>query len=216
VLLALALAPFAHADAVDDRLTPGARVVWAGLDYSRVEIFVPETFSDPDARVFWGPGGGLSDRVARYAGPGEVWAQLTVDWNAMFLNDLMKRMEKDLTIDLVAELPEPDGQTAPRKDGWFRPEALAKDAARLTEDDVAALVRRWNLTSTSGTGFGIVVDRLSKPEDAACVWPVFFDVKTREVLSADRICKSPGGMEFRNYWYNPTINAVQEIIKQRK
>lgn len=212
----LALLPLALADAVDDRLTPGAQVIWAGLDYSRVEMYVPDTFGDPDARVFWGPGGGLPDRVARYATPGDVWTQLTVDWNAMFVGDLSKRVEKDLTIDLVHELPEPDGQTAPRTDGWFRPEALVKDAPVLTEGDVAALVRGWRLTSSSGTGFGIVAERLSKVEDRACVWLVFFDVASRDLLDAERVCKAPGGMEFRNYWYNPIINAVQGMIKRRK
>ncbi|MES2643589.1 MAG: hypothetical protein V4850_29155 [Myxococcota bacterium] len=211
-----ALVPPTLADPVDDRLTPGATIVWAGLDYSRAEMYVPDTFSDPEARVFWGPGGGLSDRIGRYATPGDVWSQLTVDWNAMFLGDLMKRMEKDLVVDLVAELPEPDGQTAPRASNWFRPEALGKDAARLTEPDVAALVRGWTLISTSGTGFGIVVERLAKGQDEACVWPVFFDVASRDMLSAERICKAPGGMEFRNYWYNPIINAVQDVIKRRK
>ncbi|MDP2307872.1 MAG: hypothetical protein Q8P18_17735 [Pseudomonadota bacterium] len=215
-MLLLALVPLTLADPVDDRLTPGATVVWAGLDYSRAVMYVPETFADPEARVFWGPGGGLSDRIARYAGPGDVWTQLTVDWNAMFLGDLLKRIEKDLVIDLVAELPEPDGQTAPRTAGWFRPEALGRDAARFTEAEIAAMVHGWKLTSTSGTGFGIVVERIAKVSDEACVWPVFFDVASRDMLSAERLCKAPGGMEFRNYWYNPIINAVQDVIKRRK
>lgn len=205
---------FALADDLRLRLTPGERVVWAGLDYSPVQIYVPETFSDPEARIFWGPGGGLFDRIARYASPGEVWSQLTVDWNAMFLNDLQKRIEKDLVIDLVPELPQPDGQTKARTEDWFLPAALVVDATKLDGQDIAASARGWKLSSTKGLGLGIVVERISKLEDSECVWPVFFDVGSRKVLFAERICKSPGGMEFRNYWYNPLINAMEQVIRE--
>jgi len=45
--------------------------------------------------------------------------------------------------------------------------------------------------------------------------PVSFDVGSRKVLFADRICKSPGGVQFRYHCYNPLINAMEQVIRER-
>lgn len=209
-LLSFALA----APPLSGRVAPGEPLIWAGIDYSIAEFYVPERFDDPEARVYWGPGGGLDDRIGRYPTPEAVFTQLTADWNAMFVNELGKKVEKGLDVRLVRDLPEADGQTIRREGGWFRAESAAASAPSTVDAAaVKARVAAWSLTSTKGTGFGVIADRFSKAEDQGCLWPVYFDVASREVLWTERICKRPTGMEFRNYWYNPLVDVVKEAVK---
>jgi hypothetical protein len=213
----LLLSSLTLAAGLGDRLIPGATVVWAGLDYSTAEMFVPETFNDPAEKVFWGPGGGLSDRITKFASPDLAWTQLVTDWNTMYVNEGLKRFEKDMTVDLVVELPAPDGQTNPRTSQWFRPEQTASVAPSVFDAAaVAARVATWKLTSTSGTGLGVIVDRLSNAEDRACAWPVYFDVATREVLWTERLCSHPVGIGFRNYWFNPINDVMEQVTKKTR
>ena len=215
VLTALALLPHPafSASPLRDRFGHGARIVWAGLDYSATEVFVPETFADPEERVFWGPGGGLDDRITRFATPAEAWMALTTDWNTMYKHELFKKVEKTLDVVLVAELPEPDGQTAAKSADWFQASSRASEASEaFTAADLAARVKAWKLMSNSGTGFGIVVERISKSEDQACAWPVIFDVASRDVLFGERLCDAPTGMEFRNYWFNPLVDITKTAL----
>lgn len=201
------------ASPLGDRVGHGAQVIWAGLDYSTTEVFVPETFSDPNEKVFWSPGGGLDDRITRFASPAEAWIALTTDWNTMFLSGLYKKIEKELDVDLVAQLPEADGQTQPRMADWFQAASLATEhPPSFTVADVATRVNGWKLTSSTGTGLGFIVERLSKNEDKGCAWPVFFDVASREVLYTERLCDGPSGMEFRNYWFNPLVDITKAML----
>ena len=178
---------------------------------------MPEAFDDSTTSVYWGPGGGLRDRVEKYASPGLVWDQLAADWNTMAINEPMKRFEKELTIDLVADLPEPDGQTVPRKEGWFRMDVLAKATpSTMSAATVSAIVKRYRITAKEGTALVVIADRFAKSEDRGCVWPTLFDVASREVLATRQECHAPGGLEFRNYWFRPVVDAMEVFGKAAK
>ncbi len=203
--------------AAKDRLGRGNPVVWVGLDYSTTLILVPEAFDDPEEKIFWGPGGGMDDLITRFAGPRDVWSRLTTDWNAMFLHGLYKKVEKALDIRMTVALPDPDGQTLPHGPPWFLAASRSPEFAMLlTDAEVKARAASWKVDARTGTGFGILVERLSKEEDRGCAWPVIFDLASREVLYTERLCSSPSGIGFRNYWFNPLADIVKAMVKKLK
>ena len=156
---------------VYSQLTAAPAVVWAGADYSAAEIYVPETFTDPNEKFYFAPGGGLLDVVRRFKDPQEAFKLLTEDWNTMLQNTMFKEFEEVLQRNLVADLPTPAGQTI-HKDPYFYSNYEAKTRpSAFTRETVVGLVKKYKLKEKEGIGLAFVVERFSADDKEGCVWP---------------------------------------------
>lgn len=206
----------ADAGALKSRLESAPQVVWAGVDYSPAQFFVPETFDDPSERAYFSPQGSLGETIKRYDRQDQAWKDLTRDWNTLAQDLLLEKIEKVIEREIVTDLPDPAGQT--RKSGpYFLSQYDYKvTPPQFTRDDVAGLVKKYRLRSRDGVGYAVIVERASSIEKQGCVWPTFFDVKSRDVIHTDRVCVKPGGNAFRAYWLKPVTSATKDIIKGLK
>lgn len=203
----------AVAGPVNDRITADHQLIWAGMDNRALEMFVPETFADPEETVHWDPGGGLFDFTGRFATPKDAWARLCGDWNLMLQHDTLKRMERDLKAPVRVDVPDTCKQA--KRDPWFYPDYEAsRHPADLDAEAVGKQVKTLKLKATSGLAMVVVGERFSREEGQACVWPTFFDVASKEVVFTRRECGTPTGISFRNYWYNPVLSAVKGVIRE--
>ena len=73
--------------------------------------------------------------------------------------------------------------------------------SHISEKDIAASVKGYDLKYKDGIGLVFIVDRLVKVQKVGCLYVVFFDIKSRNVLSSERVCNEGGGAGFRNFWF---------------
>ncbi len=206
---------FALAGEVHARVADSHAVTWVGLDYTLTRMYVPEPLGTPGEKVFWGPGGGLRDFVGTFDSPQDAWLRLCSDWNTMFVNERVQSLRDDLEAKVEVALPGACGPTRTRSDHWFDSE-FERAGPMLTEADIAERVRQY--PGGTGVGYAVVVERISKPDKAACGWPVFYDRATSAVLRTERMCVKPSGMEFRNYWFNAVAELAErggELVRRR-
>lgn len=209
------LVTLALAGPVYDRISTDHRLIWAGIDYRAVEMYVPETFADPEETVHWDPGGGLFDYTGHFASPKDAWMRLCGDWNTMFQTESVARMERSLKVPVVAEVP--DLCRKAKRDPWFTPDYEAeRHPSTFTREQIPAIVKEISVKSSTGLAMVVIAERFARTEGRACVWPTFFDVATKEVLHTKQYCEPPTGIGFRNYWYNPVLSAVKEVLRELK
>lgn len=90
------------------------------------------------------------------------------------------------------------------------------DFNRLTEADVATLVKGFDAGSKPGSGILFIVDGMSKPDKAMSVWVTLFDNNSKKVLITEKVTGKVGmGFSFRNYWATG-IKSVIDQIKNTK
>jgi hypothetical protein len=178
---------------VSERVKQATTIVWAGLDYSQVQMVGTDDFRDPSA-IF----------------PGYLDS-----WNGLFVAELVEPLEKRLGKKIVVDI---DGMYAQnkkatpaqviRKDG-DRSEYV--DKGHITSEDLAAAVKGYSLKAKEGVGLVYVVERLVKAQHVGCLYIVFFDIGTREILECRRGVYPAGGMGFRNFWFRPIKGPLREF-----
>ena len=216
-LLALLAAPAQAAGAMSPQIAAAPEVVWVGIDYSVVRMFVEQRFEDPDKQIFWGPGAGLLDVVRHFKDQKEAFTTLSEDWNAMAQNSLVVPLEKIIERDLVIDMPSPMGQTQTKRSTWFESVYEAKNnPPDLTPDGVAALVKKYKLDRHKGVAFVLIADRFDEPEKEACFWPTWFDPEKKGIIQTERVCEKASGSEFRNQWFSPVSRIMKAIVKTIK
>lgn len=200
-----------------DQTQSAPAIIWAGVDYSKARFFVPETFNNPEEITFFNPGGGLRDAVRRYEKPDDAWGDLVKEWNTMLQNDLVEDMEKVIMRDLVIDLPNEAGQTTGKKEPFFESQYEAKNnPMNLDMTAIGDMVKKYKLKSKEGLGLVFIYERGSQVDELACMWPTWFDAKTKQVIQTARTCEKPGGQGFRNFWYTPMLDIGKDIIKTLK
>lgn len=216
-MLQLLAATLAFAGPIYDRTQTAPNVVWVGADFTATHLFVPETFDDPSDPVLFNPGGGLRDAVRRYEKPDDAWKDLVVEWNQMLQHDLEDSLEMTIQRDLVIDLAGPAGPTQTRKPPFFESQYEARNVPQdLDPDVIAGMVKKYRLKSRDGLGLVFIYERGSALDKEACVWPTWFDVQKKTIISTQRVCEKPGGQTFRNYWYTPMLKIGQDVVKGLK
>lgn len=91
------------------------------------------------------------------------------------------------------------------------PSGIATSASgyRLSEGDIADMVRGYMLKEREGTGLVIIGELFEKPTVLGGFYVVYFDVASREVLSFRQIIGKAGGFGLRNYWAGALLNALK-------
>jgi hypothetical protein len=108
------------------------------------------------------------------------------------------------------------------------------EQSHITQQDIATAVRSYKLEKTNGLGLVFIVDRLAgtgkgiaildtkrnevlvrRFGNLGAVYVVFFDVATREVISAEREIQQAGGSGFRNFWFGVIKRTDSKLSKYR-
>ena len=193
-------------------------VVWTGLDYSMVRMIGGNNFKYGFQAV---------DLI--FPGMPEKWNQLFLDERIeVAANALGKRVSID-TSGVAAR-----NKTATTNQIILTPgpKDVIKES-HLTKQDIASAIRSYKMDKANGLGLVFIVDRLvhrhhTPASDAhgtsslathtsgGAVYVVFFDIATRDVISANRETASIStGANFRNFWFGP-IKDADKSLKQYK
>lgn len=181
LLLGLSLPPTAQAH---------ESLVWAGVDYSLVQMIGSGDFRQPDS-IF----------------PGYL-----NKWNAMVLDEQLDELKKRLHHDIV---PRTSFLTA-RHAGLDATEHIQRDdliaygEALLTREEVARQVRGYELEG-DGMGVVLVAEQLNKSGEMGCYWATFFDIESSRTYETTRLCGETGGVGFRNHWFGSIKSTVAQL-----
>jgi hypothetical protein len=81
----------------------------------------------------------------------------------------------------------------------------------ISEDDIADMVRRYELRENEGTGLVIVGELLDKSTYTGNFIIVYFDIASREVLDGLGMAGKARGFGLRNYWAGALYEALRNV-----
>ena len=169
-------------------------LVWCGLDYSRVKMIGTEDFAEPS----------------------EIFPEMLDKWNSLFMKEMLPKLEKiagSLRSDVKAvDVP---NSKASEKKAIVREDGTREEMvtpSHITEKDIAASVKAYTLKHNEGMGMVFIVDRLVKVQKTGCLYVVFFDLKSRNVLYSERVCNEAAGAGFRNFWFKPIKVVIEKQL----
>jgi hypothetical protein len=185
-------------------------VVWAGLDYSMVRMIGANEFKSADA----------------------IFPSMLERWNTLFIDERSQKVESALGKLMFVDI---GGVTERNKTATPKQIILTPgptdtiEQSHITQQDIAAEVRSYKLEKTNGLGLVFIVDRLGRHKVTTAhgpnaethmrfggaVYVVFFDVATREVISAEREVHQAGGSGFRNLWFGVIKGTDENLSKYR-
>jgi hypothetical protein len=172
-------------------------LVWCGLDYSMVKMIGTLDFRQPD----------------------QIFPEMLTEWNGLFMKEMLpqlERMAKSVKTDLEAVASRNAKATAKQIEHEDGTKEEKVTPSHITEANIAEAVRSYKLKNDTGLGLVFIMDRLVKAQETGCLHVVFFDIGSRKVVRSERICTGAGGIGFRNYWFRPVKNAVNQLPKMYK
>lgn len=91
------------------------------------------------------------------------------------------------------------------------------DYSRLTENDIASVVKGISISGKSGIGLVFVMEGMKKEEKKSygSVWVTLIDVKTKKVLMTERMEAEAAGFGFRNFWASIIKKTIVAIDKKK-
>lgn len=170
---------------------PTTIIVWCGVDYSKVKMIGTGDFRQPD-RIF----------------PAQL-----LDWNQMFMEeafDYLHGMEKDVRAEIKAVEPNNARARASQIERVDGTEEEMVKASHIAAEDIAGIVKSYELQARDGVGVVIIMDRMVKKQDQLCAYVVYFDVATRKVFHAERKCHIASKGSFRSHWFKPLKPIINE------
>lgn len=172
-------------------------LVWCGLDYSMVKMIGTKDFRKPD----------------------DIFPGFLEKWNSLFMTEMfpkVKHLARSVETDTKAVEPgnaKANAGCIIREDG-SRDEMV--NASHITGQDIAAVVKGYELKSSKGLGLVFIMDRLVRAQQKGCLYVVFFDISSRKVVYSERLCEKAKGNGFRNYWFGPIKDAVGRLPRMYK
>jgi hypothetical protein len=152
-------------------------------------------------------------------------------WDTLFIDERLQKVESALGKLVSVDI---GGVTERNKTATVKQIILTPgptdtiEQSHITQQDIAAEVQSYKLEKTNGLGLVFIVDRLKfythagiSPTSRAvrsgegAVYVVFFDVATREVISAEREVHQAGGNGFRNLWFGVIKETAKNLSKYR-
>ena len=89
------------------------------------------------------------------------------------------------------------------------------DFSRLKTADIDKLVRGFDFGGKKGIGLLLVMDGMSKAEEAANVYVTLVDMSSKKVLLTEKVRGKAGGFGFRNYWARTIHEVLKDIDKHK-
>src|SRR5207245_5218678 len=119
--------------------------------------------------------------------PDQIFPGMLDRWNELFKREMLPKlssMAPVVRVDTDAVYAR-NSQASPsqivREDGSY--DATVKPS-HITEAEIAEIVRSYQLNETTGLGLVFMVDRLVKRQETGCMYVVFFDITSRDVVLA--------------------------------
>lgn len=170
-------------------------VTFFGFDYSTVKMMGTLDFNEP-AEIF----PGYLDK-----------------WNSLWLAEMVEVTEKAIG-PVVWSFDSVNGPNhKATADQIIRDDSPG--LADKTDLDEAAI--KAHLTALdvgnhdSGLGLVVIMDRMVKPSQLGCGFIVYFDIASRTPKVSQRVCKTATGFGFRNYWFRPNKDMLDDMKKLR-
>jgi hypothetical protein len=79
----------------------------------------------------------------------------------------------------------------------------------ISQEEVAEMVRRYELQEEEGTGLVVIGEQLDKSTYMGTFIVVYFDIASREVLHQQKIAGKARGFGLRNYWAGALYRALR-------
>lgn len=94
---------------------------------------------------------------------------------------------------------------------------ITDESYKLSDDQVKEIVSAYKSTEKEeGLGFLIIVESMSKENQRAMFYTVFFDLATNEIERVEYLKGDPGGYGFRNYWAGALHEGLDRTSKDFK
>jgi hypothetical protein len=154
-----------------------------------------------------------------FRNPEDIIPRMPEAWNELFMKEMLPKVEKltaSVRADVKAVQPgnaKLDAKSILREDGTA--DQMVKPT-HITDKDIAALVKGYELTYKQGLGLVFVMDRLVKTQQTSCLYVVFFDIASRKVVHSERVCEKAAGAGFRNYWFGSIKRVVKDLDEHYK
>lgn len=87
---------------------------------------------------------------------------------------------------------------------------------KIKNDDIKFIIENYKLNENSGLGFVIIPESMNSPEEYSSTLFVFFDIKTRILISKITVNNSISGGKFTNYWLKSFSNSYKLWLKDYK
>lgn len=209
LLVIVCVCSFANAEQIKNTLMASETVVWAGLDYSMVRMVGYET----------------TDASYNFTSPKNIFPGMLEKWNQLFLDERIDAVSAALGKKVLIDI---NGVTERNKAASTNQIVLSAHIGNLVNEpnltpiNVIDEVRLYKMENTNGLGLVFIVDKLAESSftpqfhspNFGAVYVVFFDVATRELISADRqVYEVRSGSNFRNFWFGPIKDADSSLIK---
>jgi hypothetical protein len=85
----------------------------------------------------------------------------------------------------------------------------------IKSSDIQNIVNTYPLENKTGYGLVFIVESLDRQKKETNTWVALIDMKTRQVLIAEKMYANVGGIGMRNYWARGFHNTINDI-KERK
>ncbi len=85
----------------------------------------------------------------------------------------------------------------------------------IKSSDIQKIINTYPLENKTGYGLVFIVESLDRQKKETNTWVALIDMKTRQVLIAEKMYANVGGIGMRNYWARGFHNTINDI-KERK
>lgn len=176
-------------------------LTWLGIDFSQLKFI--------GNAAQWKDAGAIDDE--KLSGTYfQSWNNLVTDEPDKF--DL-KKATGFSAVEMAPEVATAVNQKSRKK------KFLTEDGSsfeHLTEASIQKQVSQYSFGKRSGTGLVFIVAAMDKGREAANIWVVYVDMKTKKVLAAKNYTSKAGGFGFRNYWAGAIKNTLKSMKKDFK
>lgn len=172
------------------------KISWLGIDYSHVQLI-------GDFSEFADAGGKSAVQVKETYFP---------KWNYLFINEsskfdvrgMVRKSEVENDIDMIM---------------LKNAEASVEDMevytnTPMSEEDVAAAVKEYDLSGKSGLGMALIAECMNKNQPIAIYHFVVVDLSSGELLLTQKFETAPAGIGLRNFWAGSFYKVVSQIEKE--
>ena len=239
LLLIVGVCVFAKAEKVKNSLMTSGTVVWAGLDYSMVRVVGDSpTFEYNLNNSKLLSSGIAEDKTNIVLMPNSksyaALPSLFMQWNSLFLDEEINlvgvELKKRVCVDFYGVMERNKEVTSAQLASVPSPKSGVPEI-HINKDDIASEVRSYKMDNTNGLGLVFIVDELvnvhhepiasiaiqkatssGKFNSACSIYIVFFDIASREIISAKREVhdmKVAGSL--RNFWFGPIKDTVSNL-----
>ena len=209
LLLIVGVCGFAKAEKIRNLLVASDTVIWTGLDYSLASVI----------------GRAGANSTFAFAKEQTNFPAVYEKWNNLFLdervNAVASALGKKIEVDINGVM-DSNRKTFNSQLKFSTHISEETTAPNIPLIEIVNQVRSYKMDHTNGLGLVLIIDKLiegsfyghaSKPSFGA-VYVVFFDVATREVISAEReVYTIQSAANFRNFWFGPIKDADSSLIK---